>query len=373
MKFKKISLVLLAFISCLPAMSQNKFSSVFNTFSAEVRADFDYSDITDSPLGGNGGKYENGGFVGRYFNLKIGGNLSDKFSYYICQRLIADPGSVRFFDNTDFLYVKYNANANWSFKAGKDALAVGGFEYDAAPIDVFLNTTYWNNFYCFQLGGSASYKSNDGKHTLTAQFTNSPYVYHGAWIPGYDAGSEWKSGLFAYSLLWNGSFNHLKTLYSVSMFQRPDKGFLNYIALGNQLTYDNWDIYVDFMHHALTSDDWGNNFGIVSRANFKVSPSLSVFVKGAYEQNLSHTVIPNFGSNGLFDCLIAPGSRHSVYGAGIIYRPNTCKNVRIHAYVAHRIEQNTLAEPTEVASTSTINANVGITWNMNFRDMFDKQ
>lgn len=378
MKAKLLSLIAFALLCTLPAMSQNSSPSVFNTFKAEVRADFDYFDINhfdyfDINHDDNGFEDDMGGFTGRYFNLKIGGNLTDKFSYYICQRLVANSGSSRFFDNTDFLYLKYKANDNWSFKAGKDALAVGGFEYDAPPIDVLFNTTYWNNFYCFQLGGSASYSTNDGNHTLTAQFTNSPYVYLGASDLGFDAGSEWKSGLFAYSLLWKGELDHFQTLYSVSMFQRPDRGFMNYIALGNKLVYDNWDIYVDFIHHSLSGNDWGKNFGIISCANFKVNEELSVFVKGAYEQNLSHLDIPNYGINGLYDCLIEAGSSHTVYGAGLEYIPSICKDVRIHAYVAHRIQHNTLAMPVEPSRISTLNANVGITWFMDFLDMFGKR
>lgn len=373
MKSKSLPLIAAALLCTLSAMGQNTFSSVFNTFRAEVRADFDHFNVYESPLGGNGYEGGMGGFTGRYFNLKIGGNLTDQFSYYICQSLIANPGSHRFFDNTDFLYINYKANDNWSFKAGKDALAVGGYEYDASPIDVFFNTTYWNNFYCFQLGGSVTYKSDDGKHALTAQMTNSPYVHLGASDLGHASGSEWKSGLFAYSLLWKGQTDHFQTLYSVSMFQRPDRGFLNYIALGNKLEYEKWDIYVDIMHHALTGNDWGNNFGIVSRANFKVNEGLSIFVKGAYEQNLSYFDIPNYGLDGLYDCLIEAGSRHSVYGFGMEYRPSICKDVRVHAYVAHRIQQNTLASPVEPQTISTINANVGITWNMDFREMFSKR
>lgn len=343
------------------AFNQTDFSSVFSTFRLEARADFDYF-RTDN----NMAEHE-GGFTGRYFNLKFGGNISEKFSYYVCQRLVANPGSHRMFDNTDFLYLGYAPNKNWMFKAGKDALAVGGYEYDAAPIDVLFNTTYWDNIYCFQIGGSAAYITDDGAHTILAQVANSPYVHTGADYLGYPSGSEWKSSLFSYSLFWKGKWDHFKTLYSVNMFQRPDRGFLNYIALGNQWDFESWDIYVDLIHHSLATNDWGNNFAIVSRANFQICEGLSLFVKGAYEQNLSSEAIPNYGQNGFYDCLLDAGSKHAIYGAGFEYRPASCKDVRLHAYVANRVQENTFTGDV----TSTLNANIGITWNMNIRNMFN--
>ena len=349
------------------AKSQVVFAPVFTQTRLEARADFDYfhinqDDVLDDPLG----------FHGKYFNFVVGGDLNDKFSYFFRQRIIAHPGSVSFFDNTDFLYLTYHPNKNWMFRLGKDALAVGGFEYDAAPIDVLFSTNYWNNFYCFQLGAAAAYKSDDGNHMLLAQVANSPYVYYGAgadYMNGIDPGKEWRMGLMAYSLYWSGKFGHFSTLYSVNMFERPDHGYMNYIALGNKLTYNRWDLYIDLIHHALASDDWGKNFAAVGCLNFHLTDDFNLYAKGAYEQNLSEADFASVLPYDL-DILIGQGNKFLFYGVGFEYNPSFCKDVRLHgvlSYCDHTLED---AAGNTTSFTHTLTANIGITWHMNIHRMF---
>lgn len=350
--------------------AQVVFSPVFTQIRLEARADFDYqhvetwSALTDPPTT-TSNPY---GFHGKYFNFVVGGDLNDKFSYFFRQRIIAQPGHVSLFDNTDFLYLTYHPNKNWMFRLGKDALAVGGFEYDAAPIDVLFSTNYWDNFYCFQLGGAAAYKSNDGNHMILAQVANSPYVYYGAAL-GTALGQEWRTGLLAYSLFWSGKFGHFNTLYSVNMFERPDHGFMNYIALGNKLIYDRWDVYYDLIHHALAADDWGKNFAAVFCFNFHLTKDFNIYGKCSYEQNHSEVDFLNTSGLGL-DCLIPAGHSYAKYGFGFEYNPSFCKDVRLHgvlSYCRNGIEDAAGAENDRI---NTVTANIGITWHMNIHRMF---
>lgn len=350
------------------ASAQVDFNPVINTLRMEARADYEYfhwDNVTNDAYG----------MHGRYFNLHFGGNLGDKFSYYFRQRIQANPGSVNLFDNTDFLYLNYTPNKNWMFRVGKDALAVGGFEYDAAPIDVLFSTHYWDNFYCFQMAASAAFKSSDGNHMILAQVGNSPYVYTG--------GAGWDSGLLSCNLFWSGSFGHFKTLYSVNMFQRErtlnEPHFMNYIALGHKLVYDRWDVYLDLMHHSFGTDDWGKNFGVVSCANFAVNDDWNLFIKGAYEQNRSEYEVMALGSS--LDCLVPAHHSYCLYGGGFEYKPSFCKAVRVHGYVAARQEtdytavwaaqQASLPEP-EPTVVNGLQVNLGVTWNMDFLKLINK-
>ena len=237
------------------ATAQVDFSDVFSKLKMEVRADGECTTTDTTP---------SLGFHGKYFNIMIGGDLGGHFSYYFKQRIVANPGTVTFFDNTDFLYLDYKPTQNWRIRFGKDAMALGGFEYDASPIDVYFPTNMWRNIYCFQLGASGAHISNDGNHTLIAQVTNSPYINYGDL--SYDA------GLVSYNLYWAGNMGHFHTLWSTSMVEYKWGYFLNMIMLGNQLTYDKWDIYFDIMHHALSWNDWGKNIGFVSCANYYFTP-----------------------------------------------------------------------------------------------------
>ena len=347
--------------------AQVDFTPIFTQIRLEARADFDYFSITTKETDRDLVRDTPYGMHGRYFNMVIGGPLGDKFSYFFRQRIIANPGSISFFDNTDFLYINYMPSQNWMVRMGKDALAVGGFEYDAPPINVLFNTYYWNNFYCFQPALAAAYKSDSGKQMVLFQVGNSPYVYYGADLK-YGLGNEWKSGLMSFNLFYSGDFGHYKMLSSVNFFQRPDRKYMNYIAVGQKLVYDRWDVYLDLIHHAHAVNDWGNNFAVVSCANFYVNKGLSFFAKGAWEQNKSNEVLPGFGmgsgiANGFFDCFGEAGTTYLTYGLGLEYRPRVCPDFRIHAFVADsRITRTDSYE-------NSLQCNVGITWDMDIHRM----
>lgn len=369
--FKTLALAALT-ISGYAAMGQADHTQIFTTFKLEARADADYMRVDNSETDSVDNIY---GFNGRYFNLLMGGNLGEKFSYFFRQRIVAQDGSVKFFDNTDFLYLNYNPTANWTIRLGKDALAVGGFEYDAPPIDVLYSTHYWDNFYCFQLGLSGIYRTNDGKNTVIAQVSNSPFLHYGAQV-GRGKGSEWMSGLMAYSVYWSGSYGHFKALYSANLFESRRGRYMGYIALGHKLAYNRWSVYLDLIHHSVSLNDWGRNFGVVGRADFFITPGLNLFIKGSYEQNKSEADIVKFQESGeALDCLVEAGHTYSMYGLGFEWRPSFYRDVRLHGFVA--CKQSSMTE--EVSglgrrvAENTINANLGITWNIDVKRIFTEK
>lgn len=370
-----LSLALLIILACNFAHAQSADTAIKRDFDyisklkLEVRADFNFEQpILNSHTQGVVNGENTYGFVGRYFNLHMGGNLTKNLSYYFRQRIVANPGSVNFFDNTDFLYLNYNINKNWSLRVGKEALAVGGFEYDAPPIDVLYSSYYWDNFYCFQLAGAVSFHSSDGKNTLTAQVANSPYVFYG---------STFKNSLMSYSLFWSGSFGCFSALYSMNMFERERGKFMNYLVLGNKLSFDHFSIYLDLIHHATNTKQLFKNFAAVSRADVKITDGALVFAKAAYEQNLDQLEIAHFNSTGdIWDCLALPGQQYYYYGLGFEFRPQKCRDLRIHGFVANYTMRNDYAselQPVDLKETHRINANVGVTWDIDFVKYFRKR
>ena len=345
------------------AGAQVQWADAFSKFKLEARADADFTHHGDSLLD------DAYGFRGRYFNLMVGGNLGNGFSYYFRQRLKAEPGSIAFFDNTDFLYLNYRPSQNWQLRFGKDAMAFGGFEYDAPPIDVYFNAEYWDNFYCFQLGLGGSYITDDGLHTFTAQVTTSPYV--GTYGLGWDA------GLLSYNLMWTGTLGPVHTLWSVNMMQRDRDHWTGMIALGTQLVQERWNWYIDLLHHSLTTDDWMKNFGIVSRFNVLISNRWTFFVKGSYEQNRSEADLVYAGSPSVaytLDGMVMPNHAYFHTGLGCEYHPTD--NVRLHAYVAYRDDCEFDAVNNGVTTTdqhtASLTASAGATWTLDFHKMFKK-
>lgn len=337
------------------SQTQVEEASVLTTLRLEMRADF--RGLSD---GDNNDDY---GFQGRYFNLHAGGRLGDKVSYYFRQRINANEGDIKFFDNTDFLWVDYRPNAHWRLRLGKDAMAIGGFEYDAAPIDVMMEGLYWDNFYCFQIGALASYTTDDGRNMFAFEVANSPYVNAG----GYDA----ISGLLAYNLLWVGNYNHLQTRWSASVFNREDAwmGML-YTALGTRVAYDRWDWYVDLIHYLQDDVDMGEDYAVVSRLAVHPNDNWTVYAKGIYEQSVSD------GAWRGINCLFPPRCKHVTVGLGAEYKPERCPNLRFHCFVAeqqlHYLETYASDGVTRVQSEHTTHGlefNVGVTWNINFLRM----
>ena len=349
-----IAIVVLALLLPMAAEAQTSWSDAFSKFKVEVRADGEYTkaDTASRP---------NLGFHGKYFNIMVGGDLGGHFSYYFKQRMVADKGTVMFFDNTDFLYLDYKPTQHWRMRFGKDAMALGGFEYDASPIDVYFPTNLWRNIYCFQLAASAAYTTGDGNHTFIAQVSNSPYINYG--------GLSYDAGLVAYNLYWSGNMGHLHTLWSTSMVEYKWDHYLNMTMLGAKLIYDKWDLYVDFMHHALAWDDWGKNFGVVSCANYYFTPQFNIFVKGMYEQNKSGEAL---GSSVSLDHQLASGHTSARYGLGFEWFPSEQKNVRLHIYGCRMTDSYDDATTGQSVTDATWNVNIGATWTMDYYKMFRK-
>ena len=340
----------------------------FTTFHLEARADFEYDyDLIKwsslvypyNPWPGSATQH-NYGFRGDYFNFLLGGDIGDHISYFFRQRIVPVKGYTELFDNTDFLYIQYKFNDRWSLRMGKEAIFVGGFEYDAPPIDVYYYTHYWGSFPCFLLGMSAAYTDKSGNNKIVFNIANSPYVHY--------MDNKWNSGLLSYNLYWSGNFGHFSTLYSVNFLEYQRGKFINFIVLGNKLSFDKWSIYFDYINRAASFNNFFKDFSLVSRLDWHVSPSVNLFAKGGYEQNASGAYY-TIGDNPYVDVdMLMPNNRaHCFYGLGMEFRPRVYPDLRLHAYVANSV----MTLPSEIDGDYSwkhqiLTANVGVTWWLNF-------
>lgn len=319
-------LILFAFFYSGKSQESNDSLPLINTLRFEVRADLTYWHTMVEHLNGDLEHYPSEfGFAGRYFNLVFGGNISDQFSYYVRQRIIANPGSVTLFDNTDFLWINFKLNKHWDFRVGKDALAVGSFEYDATPIDVLINTYYWDAFHCFRLGGSVQYTTKDQKSKLIFQVASSPYVYYG---------STFKNSLLSYNLMWSGQYGPFIGMYSVNLFQRDRTHYMFLVGIANKVKFEKWDLYLDFIHRSTTPDELFKDFSVILCGNYYFNSSINLYAKVAYEQNTNKNEIIGFQETGEYwDCLMVPGMKYIIAGIGVEYKPKKCPSFRIHGVI----------------------------------------
>ena len=112
------------------------------------------------------GEY-NSHFQGDYLNLHMLGQISDKLTFRVRQRLNKKIDDQNPFNATDFLWLKYQFHPKWSVTAGKQAILVGTYEVDSAPIDVYYYGTFVNNWYqYYAFGVNVTYTPAPGQNIV---------------------------------------------------------------------------------------------------------------------------------------------------------------------------------------------------------------
>lgn len=282
-------------------------------------------------------------FDGKFLNLMIDGNINDRFSYSFRHRLFRDglPDYQSFFRATDWLYLNYQINKNWYLSGGKQIVAIGGFEYDAAPIDQYFWSEFWNNVGCYQLGATAGYTTDNKNHTVAFQVANSPFTTHSL------------QGIYSYNLIWYGNFRNFNTIYSLNRIEYEKGKFINYIALGNKIDLGPVSCEIDFMNRYADAQNASflSDFTLIGKANFRINPKLSMFVKGGYDENSAQSS----DDEEIYDRFVLPGIQHAFVGAGAEYFPITDKkDVRLHGFIAYNEK-----------APDYLTFNVGVTWQFN--------
>lgn len=288
------------------------------------------------------------------------GTFLNDFSYRVRQRIDMYAESSK----TDFMILSYHAHKNWSFTAGKMPLAVGGWEYDLAPIDVYFASQFWNTFDCYNVGGQIEYHTSNKKHDIILQVTNSTFT------------TEKFKGLYAYNLIWYGRMGAFTTSYSINMMEQKKGEYINYIALGNIYDFGKLDLMLDFMNRGFFGQKnfFLGDFTIIGEAKYAFTDKFTLMAKVGYDRN-KHSYFKEVEENGImiplpqaYDMTVMPGVEYTYAGLGFeAYPYKGNKNVRLHGFFA----LNDLNEPTDDmlnpnSSNLEFQFNVGVTWRINF-------
>ena len=286
-------------------------------------ARFEYSrDITE----------KTGRFGGNGIFLDIEGKINSNFSYSVNHRIASFEGEDGIgFDNTNWMLLTYETE-KFSISAGKDALFVGSFEYDAYDLDSYwqMNSLFWNTVNPWQWGISGAYYPTDGQ-SLSIQFCNSPFS-------SIDTGN-----LFAYALAWRGEWDFYESYWSTNLWQYAPNGYVSAINLGNRLYLGDFTIDLEYMSRGsslrgLFSDD----------VTAIVSPSYQwtwgrAFAKCGWENIKEDTLGYEFTGSNVF------------YGAGLEILPiKDLDDIRLHAVWASNTNY-----------TGGHFIEIGLTWKMN--------
>lgn len=312
----------------------------------EARFDYLHEAIDGTKINGNSG------FKVRYFNLRMDGQITPKFSYSWRQRFNRMNSLSDFAQNTDWLHLTYRPTENWAISAGKQVVMIGGWEYDRAPIELYFCSEYWNNVACYQLGASVAYTTNEGNDTLTFQFCQSPYDHA-------------EADYFAYNLYWSGQHGFFSALYSLNFSQYAPGKYDAYVVLGNQFQFGDAKLQLDLMNRGVSAHELlFDNFSIMGEFSYLVADRVNIFAKATYDK------VGNNYASGLF---LYPGSEITRLGGGVEYYPLGHKgnrDIRLHAVYAHTLGTNTNPAPTAVNKQSYLT--VGLTWKIDILSAAEK-
>ena len=277
---------------------------------------------------------------GEYLNLHILGHIGDNIDYRLRQHLIKKVYDEKnMFNATDMLYINWRANEHWSFLVGKYAVLIGGYEYDAAPIDVYYYSKFCNNIYQgFTFGASSTYHFSDTQ-SVVAQICNSPL-------------SMGVATSYAYNLAWMGQMTPWwKTIWSVNYVEDAVRKPINYISLGNHFEFGSSILDIDIMNRAWFGQPqfFFSDMTLISKFIWSVG-LWNICAKAGYEWN----DINNTDADGrAYDAVIAPGTEYLYAGCGLEWFPLGRDHIRLHAVYYADSDRN------------RNNFELGITWRMN--------
>lgn len=343
---KLLILTFVAIVCCGSLFAQTEEMSPIN-IQTEFRIDY-VGEAVD-------GHYQSdrSGFYGKYINIILSGNISNSFSYFYRQRLDKINGEQSFFNATDWLYLAYTTpNKQWSLSAGKLAVGVGGYEYDHAPINLYFNSDYWNNFDCYQFGASVTYTTRSGKDKIMLQACASP-------LRGR------KYDMYAYNAMWLGSHGWFNTIYSLNAIEYTPGKYVYYVALGNEFLFgDVGKLQFDLMNRGVNGKTLlFEDFSIMSKLSFNIGHKFSAFGKVTYDKN----------SSGLaYNVSVLPGTSITRVGAGLEFYPlpKGNRSVRLHATYCHAFGDS--SNPTVALFDNQSLFTVGLTWRVDIVSLAKK-
>ena len=341
---KRLILTALAAGVCLGAASAAETDSIVKPslrVRAEARMDYNNTWIDGDVDHAGSGFNVNG------VNVILDGNLNNHFSYALKERLDKVIAGGNLLDATSWVYLNYRPTDQWEFSAGKQVVAIGGYEYDRSPINIYFASVYWNNIACYQLAVNAGYKfgAND---KLMFQASQSPFH------------TSANKDMYSYNLQWNGHHGIWSSIWSLNLAEYKPGHFINYIALGNRFDVDAFSLELDFMnratrHHTFLFKDCS----VMADAGVQATKWLRPFAKYTYDVNKN-----NYG-----DLSVVPGTELNTIGAGFEAWPLLKNNmqVKLFADMCYSWGKNPAQNALMVGKRLWLD--VGVMWSMTLCDI----
>jgi hypothetical protein len=267
--WKKWLLLLLLFPTLLWAQQQEGDTTYYKTLIPETKQGLlkNVSMIANMNFAQRNefvdGEYSGSKFKNEQFRLEIKGQVHEKVYFRFRDRYTRAQTSESL-DNlsrsTDLAFIRVAATDKLSLTIGKMCTAWGAFEFDYNPIDIYEYSDIIEMADNFLTGVGATYQVSNN-HSFTLQVLDSrtksfEELYDT--VPGIVA----SKAPLAFVANWSGSLfdGKLKTLWGYALHTEAENTFMNYIALGQELTLGKFVVAYDFK---LSNEDLDRT-GIVS-------------------------------------------------------------------------------------------------------------
>lgn len=308
------------------------------TLRGEVRLDYQRDMQDGNVVDGNSG------FEGKYVNFRVDGRLAEGLTYSWRQRLNKHHEDGNFFDATDWIYLDYRLG-KWSFSGGKQVVAIGGWEYDRAPIDLYGCSVFWNNIPCYEIGASVAWHPT-GSDKLMVQVCESPFF------------TPDNRNMYIYNLFWQGSHGIFSALYSANMVEYLPGKYISYIALGNKLSVGRMGLELDLMNRAASGQTFMlKDVSVMGELSWRPTSRWTIFGKATYDVNHS-------GRDA--DFCVMNGTELTMAGAGCEFFPLITDRQSLRLHFNCFYSWGTNANSANVMQNKTLLIDLGVKWNMDF-------
>ena len=195
----------------------------------------------------NFGSDGEGGFKGRRLRFEARGFLDEHWSYRLRFKF---EGSWQKQDDglsnsLDIMMVNYQVNKRLRLKVGKQALGMGGFEYDANAIQVLDYSDFNANFNTSLIGMEVAYDVSKGQE-ISLAVSNSNNNTIDKVYPG--AGLRESRHPLAVTINWMGNrlWDKLENHWSYTYMHEASGVSNRFMMLGSLLTWNKWQCYLDY-------------------------------------------------------------------------------------------------------------------------------
>lgn len=279
--------------------------------------------------------------VCKNFNLVLKGKISDRISYKFRHRLNrSTSGDDNFLKATDAAWIAFNATDKFIITAGKQTVALGGFEYDYAPIDMYIPSILYDNIPGYKIGIDLGFVI--GKNDWHFQATN------GSLSPQEETATH---SFMNYCFAFNGQYaDGINYRHSVNFYEYAMGRFVNMIVLGHQFNIDKFCLEADLTNRAYTSDmQLFNDYTLTGNFKYDFGKVIG-FVKLGIDENQNGFATPN---------VIDERVKQFIYGVGLEYFPFESRDIRFHAYYSSR-----RYDMLNTAKNGSNLINFGLRWNV---------